>query len=388
MPGRQTARSSERVPAGRLKIFACTSYGPHTALTGGRLRRDNLLDGLAKRGHEIDRLNVPGRPGISSALAAGRAALTADVRQRARAADVVLLGDVFCLPMMPVLARTGRPTVVELVDSPYRLVGAAPRRTPAERALALFESAQLIPVMQVLLPMADAVTYISAEDSEADRAKVRRLPPVSVVPNGIQSSLSERPLTTPPDDGYLAWLADWNYPPNRESYEWFVEEVAPRLSDDVLERVRTFGAGDPRSAGGGDVRWERARALMRHAGFVESLPAVYEEARGVIAPVVRGAGVNNKVLEPLAAGRAVVTTAVGTRGLPPEIRAHLRVAETGDEFVAQMRGLLDSPGTTAEAERGRDAVKLLSWDAAAEKMEDVLFDVVRAAGVSADRRAS
>jgi glycosyltransferase involved in cell wall biosynthesis len=370
------------VPADRLTIFACTSYGPQTALTGGRLRRDNLLDGLAKRGHRIDRLNVPGRPGIRSALSAGRAALTADLRKRARAADVVLLGDVFCLPMMPVLARTGRPTVVELVDSPYRLVGAAPRRTAAERASALFESAQLVPVMQVLLPMADAVTYISAEDSEADRARVRRLPPVSVVPNGIQSSLSERPLTTPPEDGYLAWLADWTYAPNRESYEWFVQEVAPRLPDDVLGRVRTFGAGDPRSAGGGDERWERARSLMGHAGFVDSLPAVYEEARGVIAPVVRGAGVNNKVLEPLAAGRAVVTTATGTRGLPAEIRAHLRVAETGDAFAAQVLQLLESPGTADDARRGRSAVELLSWDAAAEKMEDVLLEVVRAARAS------
>jgi glycosyltransferase involved in cell wall biosynthesis len=117
---------------------------------------------------------------------------------------------------------------------------------------------------------------------------------------------------------------------------------------------------------------------MGHAGFVDSLPAVYEGARGVVAPVVRGAGVNNKVLEPLAAGRAVVTTTVGTRGLPPEISSHLRVAETGEQFAAQTLELIASPGTMADAERAREAVGLLSWDAAAEKMEDTLFGVVSA----------
>ncbi len=360
-----------------MRIFAATSYGPHTPLTGGRLRRDNLLTALAARGHRIDRLDVPGRPGISSAANAGRLSLTAAFRERARAADVVLLGDVFVLPMMPVLARTGRPVLVELVDSPYRLVGAAPRRTPAERASAVFQAAQLLPVMQVLLPMADGVTYISDEDGEVDRAHVRRLPPDSVVPNGIESSLLDLPLTTPPDEGYLAWLADWRYPPNRESYGWFVEEVAPHLPDDVLARVRTFGAGDPRAIRGtGDGHWDRVRALVDHAGFVDSLAEVYVQARATVAPVVRGAGVNNKVLEPLAAGRTVLTTAIGSRGLPPEIRAHLRIASSGEDFAEEVRGLLRSPGSSAEAERARATVQALSWDAAAVRMEEALRRVV------------
>ncbi|SFT42930.1 Glycosyltransferase involved in cell wall bisynthesis [Geodermatophilus amargosae] len=368
-------------PAAPLRIFAATSYGPHTALTGGRLRRDNLLQALAARGHSVDRLDVPGAPGIASAANAGRLSLTAAFRERARAADVVLLGDVFVLPMMPVLARTGRPVLVELVDSPYRLVGAAPKRTPAERASALFQAAQLVPVMQVLLPMADAVTYISDEDGEVDRAHVKRLPPDSVVPNGIESSLLDLPLTTPPDEGYLAWLADWRYPPNRESYEWFVEEVAVHLPDDVLARVRTFGAGDPSTIRGtGDACWDRVRTLVQHAGFVDSLAQVYEEARATVAPVVRGAGVNNKVLEPLAAGRGVLTTAIGSRGLPPEIRAHLRIASTGAEFAAQVEDLLRSPGSAAEAQQARAAVQALSWDAAAVMMEEALRRVVAASG--------
>lgn len=356
-----------------LKIFACTSYGEHTALTGGRLRRDNLLTALAARGHLVDRLDVCARPGARSGLASGRIALSGGLRERAGRADVVLMGDVFCLPMMPALRRSGRPTVVDLVDSPYRLVGAAPRGTPGEWLSAVAQSGQLVPVMQGLLPMAARVTYISEEDAEADRARVRRLPPVTIVPNGVATGLFDKPLTAPPDDGYLGWLADWTYAPNRESFAWFVEEVAPLLPDALLSRVRTFGAGDPRVAREDDPRWSRARSLVDHAGFVDSLSAVYDGARGIIAPVVRGAGVNNKVLEPLAAGRDLVTTTVGTRGLPAAIRKHLRVGATGPEFAAEMTGLLDTPFGPGAAEAARASVASLSWESAGEAMEGALL---------------
>ncbi|GAA3250444.1 hypothetical protein GCM10017691_62420 [Pseudonocardia petroleophila] len=355
-----------------LKIFACTSYGPHTALTGGRLRRDNVLAALVRRGHTIDRLDVPARPGVRSALAAGRLALTSSFRDRARRADVVLLGDVFCLPMMPVLRQIGCKTVVDLVDSPYRLVGAAPRVTVGQWVSASAQAAQLLPVMQGLLPMADGVTYISAEDRDVDAARVCALPPALVVPNGVQSDLFDVTLTTPPDEGYLAWLADWTYAPNRESYAWFVDEVAPLLSDDVLTKVRTFGAGDPRRSRNGDENGQRVHRLVTHAGFVDPLSAVYNGARGIVAPVVRGAGVNNKVLEPLAVGRPVVTTAVGTRGLPPTITAHLRVGATGDGFASAMLDLLAKPFDEAEAFSARTAVASLSWDTAGEAMEGAL----------------
>lgn len=365
-----------REPVPPLKIFACTSYGPHTALTGGRLRRDNVLAALARRGHAIDRLDVPARPGVRSALTAGRLALTGSFRARAGGADVVLMGDVFCLPMMPVLRRTGPPTVVDLVDSPYRLVGAAPRGTVGEWASATAQAAQLLPVMQVLLPMADGVTYISAEDRDADAARVRTLPPATVVPNGVQTDLFDVTLTTPPGEGYLAWLADWTYAPNRESYAWFVDEVAPLLSDDVLAKVRTFGAGDPRRSRNGDENGRRVHRLVSHAGFVDPLSAVYDGARGIVAPVVRGAGVNNKVLEPLAAGRPVVTTTVGTRGLPSTITAHLRVGATGDGFASAILDLLAMPFDEAEADSARSAVASLSWDTAGEAMEGALHAAI------------
>lgn len=360
-----------------LTIFAATSYGPHTALTGGRLRRDNVLAALARRGHEIDRLDLTARPGAASAVEGARLAMAGRLRRRAERADVVLLGDVFCLPMLPALRRAGRPVVVDLVDSPYRLVRAAPRASVRERLVAASQSAQLLPVMQALLPMADGVTYISVEDEEVDLAAVRRIPPTGIVPNGVHTDLFDVPLTPPPAAGYLAWLADWTYPPNRESFAWFARTVAPELSDEHLARLRLFGAGDPSAALGREPADQRMRRLVGHAGFVDPLSAVYEGARAVVAPVVRGAGLNNKVLEPLAAGRSVITTEVGSRGMPPEIRRHLRITATPASMAAEIASVLEGPVRVDDAERARASVSSLSWDKAGVAMEEQLLRAIR-----------
>ncbi|MDD7939053.1 glycosyltransferase [Actinomycetospora lutea] len=366
-----------------LRICALTSYGEHTALTGGRLRRDNLLRALAKRGHHVARFDVPSRPGPRSAVGAVRVVAQRAFRDALARSDIVLLGDVFCLPSIPLIRRSGIPIVLDLVDSPYRLVSSGPRRTVAQKCSTLAGAAQLVPVMQLLYPLVSAVTYISDDDASWDTARVRRGPRTHVVPNGIAAPLFELDLCAPPDDGYVAWLADWTYAPNRDSLRWFVEEVAPRLPDTVLERITLFGAGDPWtiSAEGGAL--ERSRSRMAFAGFVDRLADVYRGARAVVAPVTRGAGVNNKVLEPLAAGRPLVTTVVGTRGLPPAVLDNIRYAADGAGFAAELRALLSATWEPASARAARASVDSLSWDRAGALMENVLVGVAQRHGTTA-----
>ncbi len=358
-----------------LHLLVVTSYGDHTALTGGRLRRDNVVRGLRASGHTVDRLDIPARPGPRSAARATWVSTTPAFRRRVRVADAVLLGDVFCLPMMPVLRRAGVPVLVDLVDSPYRLVGSAPRSTVRERLSAAAQDAQLVPVMQVLLPMADAVSYISDEDVSADAARVRRLPASYVVPNGIHPRLSAIELEAPPEDGYLAWLADWIYPPNQESLRWFVREVAPLLPDDALARVRLFGHGEPWATVDADEDSARAAAVMGRGGFVEELADVYRGARAVVAPVTRGAGMNNKVLEPLAAGRDLLTTPVGVRGLSDAVRGGVRLAEDGPTFARELEEMLREPWDRARAERARASVSAMSWERSGQEMNAAVREV-------------
>ncbi|WP_133251910.1 glycosyltransferase [Actinomycetospora cinnamomea] len=359
-----------------LRVLVVTSYGDHTALTGGRLRRENVVLGLRESGHVVERVTVSARPGPRSAVGAARLAATSGFRRRARSADVVVLADVFCLPTMPVLRRLGVPVLVDLVDSPYRLVGSAPRVSWRDRISAFAQEAQLVPVMQVLLPMADRVTYISDEDVRVDAGRVRRMPATSIVPNGVDTGLMNEEPLAPPDDGYIAWLADWDYPPNRESLQWFVHEVGPHLPDALLRLVRLFGHGDPWPRAIADEPTRRVAALVERAGFVDDLADVYRGARAVIAPVTRGAGVNNKVVEPLAAGRPLLTTSVGVRGLPDAVRDVVRVADDGSRFALYLTEMAAEDWDRDGAAAGRGSVAIMSWRRSAEAMNVALHAVV------------
>lgn len=359
-----------------LRVVALTSYGAHTALTGGRLRRDNVLAALSDRGHDVLRFDVPARPGPRSAARSMAIASGRRFRRALGTADVVLLGDVFCLPSVPLIRRSEVPIVLDLVDSPYRLVASDPRETVGQRVAAVVNSSQLLVVMQLLYPLVDAVTYISEEDAAWDSRRVWRPPPPSVVPNGIAAELFALNLVKPPDDGDIAWLADWTYAPNRDSLRWFVEEVAPHLPNSILDRITLFGAGDPWSIRAERAALDRGRSAMRFAGFVESLDDVYARSRIVVAPVSRGAGINNKVLEPLAAGRQLLTTDVGTRGLPPSVLEHVQFASGAEEFAKKLRDLSCTAWSPDGARAARESVRSLSWGRSGERMEEALDAVV------------
>ncbi len=107
----------------------------------------------------------------------------------------------------------------------------------------------------------------------------------------------------------------------------------------------------------------------------------------MIAPVTRGAGVNNKVLEPLAAGRQLVTTSVGTRGLPPSVVANLRHATDGSRFASELCSMLDTSWGLDPARAARSSVRALSWDRAGALMERVLDEVARPGTTTSEQQA-
>ena len=63
-------------------------------------------------------------------------------------------------------------------------------------------------------------------------------------------------------------------------------------------------------------------------GLVADLPATLAAARVVVVPIWEGGGTRLKVLEALAAGRAVVSTALGASGIGFQDGRHGLLAET------------------------------------------------------------
>jgi glycosyltransferase involved in cell wall biosynthesis len=121
-------------------------------------------------------------------------------------------------------------------------------------------------------------------------------------------------------------------------------DAAVHLANEILPRVRLarpevellIVGAQPTAA----VRSLGRRPGVTVTGYVEDLNAVLNRATVFVAPLRFAAGVQNKVLEAMAAGRPVVTSPLVARGLGAEVGRHLLAADDAVEFADQVLALL------------------------------------------------
>jgi len=147
------------------------------------------------------------------------------------------------------------------------------------------------------------------------------------------------PLADPAfeEDGTIVFTGGFLHSPNVEAARWLAGEIMARLR--TLQpgvRLRLVG-NDPR----GSLR-DLAASDVDVVGWVPSMGAELARAAVVVAPLRTGGGQRMKVLEAMAAGKAVVTTARGATGLLPLDGEPLPVvvAETAEEIAMATAELL------------------------------------------------
>jgi glycosyltransferase involved in cell wall biosynthesis len=170
-------------------------------------------------------------------------------------------------------------------------------------------------------------------------------------------------------DGLVLFVGNFAHPPNRDAATWLAREIMPVVRARVpTARLRIVGTAPP----------PVVRALAdEHTELVADAPDVLPHlaaAAVVAAPVRTGGGMRMKVLQAMAAGRAVVTTRRGTEGFsgfddPPP----LSVAEDAVDIAATIATLLeDEEGRRSLACRAREfCVAHYSPDAWAERLSAV-----------------
>ncbi|MBI3091806.1 MAG: glycosyltransferase [Candidatus Tectomicrobia bacterium] len=156
----------------------------------------------------------------------------------------------------------------------------------------------------------DHLVTMSAEDAALLRRYEARLPPVSVVPNGV--SLADQPMRrSPAPPPRLLFVGYFPHPPNVEGILHFARRVWPLLRGrDSQVRLEVVGAAPPPAV----QRLGQLDGITVH-GYVEDLAPFYEGCAVFVAPLRRGSGTRLKILEAMARGIPVVATSVACEGL-------------------------------------------------------------------------
>jgi GT2 family glycosyltransferase len=132
----------------------------------------------------------------------------------------------------------------------------------------------------------------------------------------------------------IMFVGGFRHRPNYYAVKWFVEKIFPKLKLKVPDIVfNIVGSAVPE-----DIKdLEKIDNNIKVWGYVsdEKLKELYDKVRLIVAPLNFGAGVKGKVIEAIAYGVPVVTTPIGSEGIP-DADDIILVAKDEDEFVEKL----------------------------------------------------
>ena len=115
-------------------------------------------------------------------------------------------------------------------------------------------------------------------------------------------------------DDIIMFLGKMNYEPNITAVKYFANTIFPILRRSIRD-LRFFVVGAQPTK---EIRDLSEIEGIEVTGFVESTEPYFQKASIVIAPMLTGAGVQNKIIQAMSYGCCVATTNIGAEGLSLE----------------------------------------------------------------------
>jgi sugar transferase (PEP-CTERM/EpsH1 system associated) len=289
-----------------------------------------------------------------------------------RAPDVVL---VYCSGMARFALEPplrGRPFVLDMVDVDSCKWTALAATAPWPKRWVLAREARELARFEAMATRCAAETLVVNEREHTALAALVPSTPLRIVPNGVDVA-GLRPTTPPADAPNVVFCGVMNYAPNVQAVEWFVRSAWGAVKA-AHPAARLFVVGANPSA---SVRALATRdGSITVTGRVPDVRPYLWNAAVSIAPITTARGIQNKVIEAIAAGLPCVVTTAVMGGLPREAHAACIVSDTADTFATAVNQLLALTPDERRARAGRGDLSGLDWDVALAALPDLLASVV------------
>ena len=220
---------------------------------------------------------------------------------------------------------------------------------------------------------ADRVLTLTPEEKQGILSEQPDLD-ITVVPSGVDVGLFHPDETIPKEDA-LVFTGRYTNEQNQDAVRWFVQEVWPKLKR-ARPELTFYMVGRVPTPEMISMAAKDERLIL--AQDVKDVRPYLNRAKIFVCPIRTGSGLRGKVLEAMASGLPVVTTTVGSEGIPFHIGKSGFIADTPSVMQRYVELLLDDAplrkyiGQSAR----RVAEQRYSWQQSVNLLDEVLAEVV------------
>ena len=209
--------------------------------------------------------------------------------------------------------------------------------------------------------------------SEFDKGLLKKICPqgrLEVVENGVDTNMF-KPISEKTEDNTLLWVGGFSHYPNREAIYYFLKNIYPLIKEQVYDvRLNIVGGGVTKILN----RFSASDSSIKIMGYVDDPLPYIQKATVFIAPLLSGSGTKLKILEAMAAGKAIVTTSVGSEGIEGIDKEHYLIEDKPEDFAKSVIDILNDQ--LLKEYLGINAIKLVKekydWKIICEKM-DIIY---------------
>ena len=265
--------------------------------------------------------------------------------------DLVQLETVLLIPYLPLIrAAANRPVVIadwHNIESElmYRY---AERVTDLAKRIVAKRTARLLAEAENRF-LAECPLHTVASERER-MALLARSPGanIQVIPNGVdvkfcaEAGLARagRESGNGGKGSTILFVGSMDYYPNVDAVVWFVREVWPEIKKACPGMSFVVVGRNPAT----EVRALAATDIII-TGTVDDVRPYYADALAAVIPLQTGSGTRLKILEAMAAGVPVVSTALGAEGIEVTDGINIMLADTPQAMAAAIRELADNQQT-------------------------------------------
>ncbi len=213
----------------------------------------------------------------------------------------------------------------------------ARRQIPPKSWILAREAKQLAGVEKKLYQRFHHSVFIS--DHEVDAWEVPDRGQIRVIGNGVE--LPDIHGNGDYDSRIVGFVGDLAYYPNQDAVCWFAREIWPHVINEIPNAsFRIVGRYPPRAI--------RKLAKLPGVNVIGAVREIFKEMdkwQVAVTPLRVARGIQNKVLEAMAAARPVVTTTAAATGINAVNGKHFILADQAGEFAKRVEQLLNNPLT-------------------------------------------